>query len=156
MGSGEFLDSLDGGVRRRDQGVGEKLDPCELGFTARREGMLEERGQLRGEPEGSLSMEPIEWFFSKAVAGEKEPFLASVQNGKCPHAIESIEHGRPPLPPGVKKHLGIGMVGCEDMSPRLQFGAEFRVIVNLAVENNDRLAVGGRHRLRAAGEVDDG
>ena len=56
----------------------------------------------------------------------------------------------------VDDHLGVGVVGAEDVAEPLELGPDLRVVVDLAVEDDADGAVLVRHRLhRRLGEVDD-
>ena len=48
------------------------------------------------------------------------------------------------------------MVRLEAVPFGLQFLAEIGMVVDLAVEDDRQVPVGGRHRLGASGEIDDG
>ena len=135
--------------------MGEELDPGDFRLVARRKRVLEERGQLRGEGKGAVSMKIVEGLFSKAVASQKKTPCAGIVNGKRPHAIESGKHPLPPFAPCVEQDFGIRVVCGENMSLGEEFTAEFAVVVNFAVENNGEGAISGNHRLRATGEIDD-
>jgi hypothetical protein len=56
----------------------------------------------------------------------------------------------------VEENFGVRVVGGESVALREKFTAKFGVVVNFAVEDDGRLAVGGGHRLRAVREVEDG
>ncbi len=91
----------------------------------------------------------------EAVAHQEQGAFCCIVDGEGEHAVEARQHRRPPLPPAAQDHLGIAMRG-EDVAERFQLGADLGEIVDLAVEGDDVAAVLRRHRLRAAGHVDDG
>ena len=155
VGGREFVNAFDSRVRCRDERMGEKLDPGNFRLVAWRKRMLEERGQLRGEGKGAVSMKVIEGLFPKAVTGQKEAPCAGIVNGKRPHAIESGKHPLPPFAPCVEQDFGIRVIGGENVSLGEEFAAEFAVIVDFAVENNGEATISGNHRLRATSEIDD-
>ena len=155
VGGGEFVNAFDSRVRCRDERMGEKLDPGNFRLVAWRKRMLEERGQLRGEGKGAVSMKIVEGLFSKAVASQKKTPCAGIINGKRPHAIESGKHPLPPFAPCVEQDFGIRVVCGENVSLGEEFAAKFRVIVDFAIENNRDGSVSGNHRLRATDEIDD-
>ena len=155
MCGGEFVNALDGGMRRRDERMGEKFDAGDFRLIAWRQRMLQKRGQLRGEGEGAISIEVVEGLFPEAVAGQKETPRAGIVNGKRPHAIEPLEHPLAPFAPTVQEDFGIRVVGGENMSLGEELAAEFRVIVDLSIEDDRNGSVGGHHWLSAAGQIDD-
>jgi hypothetical protein len=55
----------------------------------------------------------------------------------------------------VEQDFGIRVIGGENVSLSDEFAAEFRVIVDFAVENNGEATISGNHRLRATGEIDN-
>ena len=66
-----------------------------------------------------------------------------------------VQGVRAPLFVTVHDHFGIGL-GAELMTFRLEFRAQFRIIVNLAVEDDPDRFLEIRHRLMSPGQVDDG
>jgi hypothetical protein len=82
--------------------------------------------------------------------------FARIPQGKGVHAAQLLQHGRALGLVEVQQHLGVG-AGAEDVALRLQLAAQLAVVVDLAVEGDDELAVGTHHGLCAAlAEVDDG
>ena len=77
-----------------------------------------------------------------------------IPNGQAKHAVEMIEDICAPLFVAVDDYFRVG-IRPKLMALALQFGSQFFVIVNLAVEDYPHgfLCVG--HRLMAAGEIDD-
>ena len=63
---------------------------------------------------------------------------------------QAVSHSRKPRRTG----FGVG-AGAEFVAARFQFRAQFLVVVNLAVEDDDRVAVFRGNGLVARGEVDD-
>ena len=55
----------------------------------------------------------------------------------------------------MEQDFGVGVVGGEFVAEGEQLGAQFGVVVDLAVEDHAELAVARPHRLRAAREVED-
>ena len=55
----------------------------------------------------------------------------------------------------MQQDLGVGLAS-ENVALCLETAAQFAIVVNLAVEGDDQLAVGADHRLGAGvGEIDD-
>ena len=117
--------------------------------------MLKQSGQLGGKCKGAFAMKVVKRLLAKPVARQKNPPLHRIENRKRPHTIEAVQHRHSPLAPGLKKDLGIRVVCLEPPPFRLQLLPQLGVVVNLAVEDNHRLPVGGAHRLGAACKVDN-
>ncbi len=70
------------------------------------------------------------------------------------HPAQPREAVRVPLEERVQNRFGVA-VGAEAMSALFQFAAQFQVIVDLAVEDDDGVAILGQDGLIAALHVDD-
>ena len=55
----------------------------------------------------------------------------------------------------MQEHLGVGAIGYELATELLELGSKLCVVVDLAVEDHDEIAIRGRHRLLTAGVIDD-
>ena len=93
---------------------------------------------------------------AERVARQQQGLFGCIPQGKGVHAAQVLQHGRAFGLVQVQQDFGVGF-GAEDVALRFELAAQFAVVVDLAVEGDDELAVGAVHRLRAAlGEVDDG
>ena len=81
---------------------------------------------------------------------------ALVPDGKREHSIDALEQLFPaPSPVAVQQRFGIGL--REERKIRLQLLAQLEVVIDLAVEDQDRVAVLADHGLMAGGrKIDDG
>ena len=118
--------------------------------------MFQQGGEFGSKGERALAEKPIEGLFAEAIAAEKEAAFFHIPDGKGPHAIEFLHEGIAEFPVTVQEHLGVRVVGLKHAAAGLEFGPEFEVVVDLAVEDDDLLAVRRRHGLGSAGEIDDG
>ena len=96
----------------------------------------------------------VQGFDAKVVARDQQALRAPVPQREGEHALQVLEHAHAVLAIGVEQRLSVA-VGAEGMAARLQLAPQRGEVVDLAVEHARELAVGGAHRLRAAGDVDD-
>ena len=115
-----------------------------------------ERLRLRSEGELRLGLDVIERFDAEAVAATEELSAPAVPDRKGPHAVEALDAALAPLLIGSQQHLGVAGA-AKGVAKRGQFGAQFDVVVDLAVETDGELAVGAAHGgVAARREVEDG
>src|SRR5208282_251876 len=88
---------------------------------------------------------------SEAVAASEEAAAGAVVNDKGPHAVAPAGQSGVPFAVAVEQDLRVGMVGLEPMAAADELGAELGKIVDLPVEDDGKVAVGGDHRLVASG-----
>ena len=117
--------------------------------------VLEQRGEFAGEAEGVAFMKIIERLFAEAVAAAEEASAFAIVDDEGPHAVEALDEIVAPLAVGVEQDFGVGMVGRELAAEPHEFGAEFGVVVDFAIEGDAEFSIARPHRLRAAGDVDD-
>ena len=111
---------------------------------------------LGGEREAVADPRKVEGFDPEAVAREHQPFAGGVPDRLRPHAVEALEAVRAPLAVGGERDLRVARP-CEAVAARRELGAEFDVVVDLAVVHDPVAAVGRAQRLVAAGgQVQDG
>ncbi len=116
--------------------------------------MDEDGLQLRPEKYFLAAMRDVERLDAHAIARQHQP-----ASGVCPerhrkHAAQSAETLRVPFEKRAQDRLGIA-VRVKSMAQLLQLGAHFEVVVDLAVEDDDGVAVFGRDGLVAVLEVDN-
>src|SRR3982751_3389917 len=98
----------------------------------------------------------IERFFPESIATAKEPGVFPVVQGEGPHAVKAARQVRAPFAVAVQEHFAIRVVGLEKMASGFQLRTKLGVVVDLTVKNEDEIAIGRRHGLMAAFEIDDG
>ncbi len=154
----QLLDALDQSVRSGDvverEEVGEAVE-----IQAARDLGVEENGlQLGAEVEVAAAVEEVEGLDAHAVAGEDEALSLGVPEGDGEHAAETREDFDVPLEEAAEDDLGVAE-RVEAMAAGFEFGAEFGMVVDLAViDDGDLLAgfgVDGVDGLVAVVEVDD-
>src|SRR5687767_2684057 len=96
-----------------------------------------------------------ERLLAKAIARQEKLSTRSVVDGKGEHAFEPFDHRLAPLIVAANDHLGIRVIASEFLAQRNELAPKRAMIVDLAVENDDRRARIVRHRLDTAGDVDD-
>jgi hypothetical protein len=85
---------------------------------------------LGGQPEGGGIIGVVERFDAKGVAGQQEPLLAPISEGKGVHAVQVFKHRLALLGIEIEQHLGIG-VGAEHVALVLELRAQGAVVVDL-------------------------
>ena len=111
--------------------------------------------QLRTEQQGAVGQHGVvQRLHAEPVAREKQRLLGAVPERKGEHAAESIDAALPPALPGV--HDDFGVAAClEDVPERLQLGDQRLIVVDLAIEDDDDIAILVVDRLLAGREIDD-
>ena len=108
-----------------------------------------------GEDDAIVSKGIPEGLLAETVTGKEEVAGVGVVDGEGEHALEMVEHGLAVAGVEVEQHLGIaGRTKRRAVDSEL--AAEFRVVVDLAIEGDGKRRVGQAHRLARAGRVDDG
>lgn len=110
--------------------------------------------EFGAEVEFALVAAEVEGFDAHAVAGEDEALAGGGVEGDAEHAAEAGEDAGVPGEEALEDYFGVG-VGVEVVAEGGEFGAEFAVVIDLAVEDDDGVAVGGVDGLFAAGEIND-
>jgi hypothetical protein len=110
-----------------------------------------------GAEEKSAGCEPgiIQRLDAEGVARDKKPPFPVIPDGEREHAAETGQAIFLPVGIGLQEHFRVA-VGFECVSGLLEFGSEFAVIVDGAVENQGVAAVGGLHRLMAVRGIENG
>ena len=155
VGRGQFFGLLEDGARLGDVAEGEVfLDGAGVDF-ALEAAVGEQRLEFGAEKEGAIVEQGVEQRLdAEAVAGEKQGFAVAVPEGEGEHAAEAVDAALAPGFPGVDDDFGVA-AGVEDVAERLQFGDEFLVVVDFAVEDDADALVFVVQRLLAGGQVDD-
>ena len=102
-------------------------------------------------------MRVIQRLDSEAIAREKHlrRIAAAIPDGEGEHAVETTHALRAPLFVGMHDDFGVG-TRTESVTQACQGFVQFAKIVNLAVEDYSDASGFVPHRLRSAGEVNDG
>ena len=117
-------------------------------------GTCEQRLDLGGEGDGSVTHRIVDRPHAGAVARQHQALTACVPDGKGEVAVERLDAIGPPLLVEVDDDLGVGR-RLEDVAAGDQLGAQLDVVEDLAVEGDPDGAVLVAHRLLAAVEIDD-
>src|SRR5713101_843863 len=110
--------------------------------------------QLRTKNQFIAAPVDIQGLDAHAVARQDEPLLSRRPQRYGKHAVESLEAASAPSQEGLQHYFCV-TAGSEDVAGVFQFVSQFTVIVDLAVENDDRLAVFAEQRLLAGLQIDD-
>ena len=145
--------------RRRNAAVaqeqGERV-PVDVGRERR---VRHERLELRAEQEHAVLPAVVERLLAQAVAGETERFLLPIPKREGEHSGSRPQRLlQPPVFDGGQQRFRIGVPSpCQARTLGVQSPSELRMVVDLAVEDDDASPRGGQHRLMASRrQVDDG
>ncbi len=100
------------------------------------------------------AVEHVDGLDTKAVARENQALPGLPPEGYCEHPVELFEAALVPFEERVQDYFGIG-AGVKPVPELFELATQIGVIVDFAVEGDNRVAVVAPHRLRAAFEVDD-
>ncbi len=117
---------------------------------------IHQRFQFGGHQQAAvLVVAPVQRHHADRIARDQHALLGPIPQREREDAVEAVQvRGRGVLLVQRVDHLAV-RAGLERI--RLgQFGLEFAVVVDLAVDRQGQAAVVGQQRLRAAGRVDDG
>ena len=92
---------------------------------------------------------------AEVIACGEQRLRAGIPQREGEHAAQARDQPFAPCMPTRYESLGIAR-GAKGPSAARELVAQLAEVVDLAVEDHGDLAVGTRHRLRAAGDVDDG
>src|SRR5262245_10569676 len=88
----------------------------------------------------------MERFNAKSIARAEQPLIATIPDEKREHTQKTIQTFLAPTLIGGKNDLSVRLTLVRVVA---QFGAELKIIVNFAVEDDPESAIGIRHRLAA-------
>jgi hypothetical protein len=152
--SGQFPDVLKNGMGGGNVFMGEISRERNPVHVMRHERMLQKRLELRSKKKRPVLPHVVEGFLAHAVARHKQLPLSRVPERKRKHAVQAAEHAFPILEVEVKQHFGIG-ARSKAVAFAFEFGAQFKEVVNLSVEDNARGAVRTPHGLMPSLEIND-
>ncbi len=116
-------------------------------------GILDQRGQLGRERQHALALAVHQRLLSQTVARQHEPATARVPHRQREHPVQVLDEPGAVLLVEVDDHLGVA-AGGEPVTGRLEPLTQLEVVVDLAVEDHDRVPVLAEDRLVARGQVD--
>src|SRR5580698_2157876 len=103
--------------------------------------MNQDRFQLRAEVQVVTNARDIERFDPHAIASQHQPAVSLLPEGYREHPAQTRETFRVPLEERMEDSFGVA-VGAAAMSALFQVPAQCQVIVDLAVEYDDGVAIG--------------
>src|SRR5262249_1854494 len=109
---------------------------------------------FRAEIQGATFNAVVDQLDPKGIAGQNQPLLASIPNGKAEHSIQAVQNFFAPLFVAVNDDFGVA-VGAKGVTVALQLLFEFREVVNLPIEDDPDRFFLVRHRLMPAGQIND-
>src|SRR6185312_17217187 len=99
-----------------------------------------------GECEELRAIDVVERLLAEAIAAAEEALARAIPEDERPHAVQPLHAIVTPEAIGLQDHLGIRVVGHEARAERDQFPPQLCEVVDLAVEDDSDLAIGGPHR----------
>src|SRR5438445_12566517 len=102
----------------------------------------------------SLMRRVVERLNSEPVANQNQAPFALLPDGCGKHAPQLLEACYVPFDKGAQNNFRVAM-RFEFVTERLEFLAQFGVIVDLAIECDGRVSAIGVHGLIAAGKIDN-
>src|SRR5208282_1316810 len=114
--------------------------------------MNENALQLRRKEEVVAALGDVQRLDADAVAGEHQPLPGIAPDGSREHATQAFETSGVPLQKCLQDGFSI-TVSLKTVAQRLKLAADLEVVVNFAIEGDDRVAIFGKNRLIAACQV---
>ena len=112
-----------------------------------------QRLRRRGEAEAAEVFAVVQRLDAEAVARQEQRL--AVPDGEREHAVQALDAGFAPFQKRPQDDFGVA-VGVKNMAARDQLDAQFRVVVDGAVEHQRDAAGGVEHRLpRVLRQIDD-
>ena len=117
--------------------------------------MLQDGLQFRAEIDVVAAAVVVERLDAHAVARQHQALARLGPEGHGEHSAQPRETGRVPLQERVQHRLGVAVANGSDGRRPSSSAPQFPMVVDLAVEDDDRVAIVADDRLIAAVEVDD-
>ena len=114
----------------------------------------EHRTRVRAEDEAADRARHVQGLLPEPVTRQQKPCAPHVPDREGEHPVQARRQVDPPLLVAVDEDLRVGP-RREAMPALLELAAQLEVVPDLAVEYRHDRAVFVRHRLGAAGQVDD-
>src|SRR4051812_34493542 len=96
--------------------------------------MCEQDLRLGSEQQSAIEHAPIERFFTKAIAGDKQTPELFVPQRECKHPVEVLDHVAAVLLIKMRQDFSVRFT-AEPMAASFEVVAQFAIVINLAVEN---------------------
>ncbi len=145
--SGPDLSNVaDDGSRGDDVAQCQELDCRPDVEIARHVGCLDERCNARGKHQALRRPVPEKWPLTESIPHQPETLGLRVEERERPVTDQAWQRLRPPAQPGMKHHLGVAATP-EPRRIEPEFGRQFAVVVDLAVERQEQTPARVRHRL---------
>src|SRR4051812_30161301 len=116
--------------------------------------MAQQRFDLRSKSKDPVVVEIVKRLNSQPVSRTKKRLAVAVPNGEREHTAELLDTGRAELLVRMYDRFGVAP-GDVMVAGAFEFGPDRSVVENFSVEGNPLGPVLVRHRLVAAGNVDD-
>ena len=138
----QFVDMLENSMRR-----GHETPVQEFGYgrfvAFFRNRQLQQRFQFRGKREGCAVPKIKQRLYSQPVAAKPKGAFRFLVHGKGKHPVQRVHAAHLVLGKSLQDYFRIGSGARRDIVR----GGDFTEVVNLAIENNNVLAVSTVHRL---------
>ena len=124
-------------------------------YLATQQRMREQALEFAGKGQAAIAQFGSEKrFYAQTVACQKQRAVRVVVQREGKHAVQALQAIRAPFLPRGEDDLCVPL-GPEYCAKRGKLAAQFAEIVNLAVEDDGRAAIGRMHRLGRAFQIDD-
>ncbi len=107
---------------------------------------LEQRRQRRGKAQALAGARQVQRLDAQAVAGDEQALAVALPDGKGKHAVELGQQGFAPGVVALEQHFGVA-AGIEGVAQGFKLGAQFREVVDRAVERQGQAQLRVDHRL---------
>ncbi len=115
---------------------------------------MRKRLQFRSEIQHAFAFHEVQRLLAEPVPGGEQRIVPQVVNREREHAVQPIQAFLAPCQIGVQQYAGIGAL-VDRIAGSSELLADGGEVVDLAVEDDVRLAACGAHRLLASGDSDD-
>ncbi|MNO51799.1 hypothetical protein D3C76_422010 [compost metagenome] len=108
---------------------------------------LEQRRQRRGKTQALAGARQVQRLDAEAVAGDEQALAVALPDGEGKHAVEFRQQRFAPGMETLEQHFGVA-TGIEGITQAFKFAAQFREVVDRAVEGQGQSQLIVDHRLR--------
>src|ERR1043165_8109848 len=108
--------------------------------------MFEDAFDFRSEDEAAVVLIEVERLYPGAIAREHESFTIRIPNRDCEITFDVVDEIEAAFFVKMQNRFGISLRRIA-MAALLEAFAQFRVVVNLAIENQPHAIVAAMHRL---------
>ena len=118
--------------------------------------MIQKRLDLAGKQQRAVGAAAVvERLYAEHIPGAEKHLRPAVPQRKGEHPPQPGEQFAAPLLPPMQQHLGVG-AGGKGVAQGRQFGGQFAIVVDFAVEHDDEIFIFAVQRLCAALQINDG